>query len=108
MPHANVAGLSLYYERAGSGDPELLFVPGWCCDHTAFRPQFEHFAREHAVTAVDLRGVGQSDRPREGYSIPELADDVAALCALLGITQPVVVGHSLGGMIGVALAARYP
>ena len=57
MPHAELAGLSLYYERAGSGEPELLFVPGWCCDHTAFRPQFEHFARTHAVTALDLRGV---------------------------------------------------
>jgi pimeloyl-ACP methyl ester carboxylesterase len=108
MPHADVAGLSLYYERAGSGEPELLFVPGWCCDHTAFRPQFEHFAREHAVTALDLRGVGRSDRSHEGYSIPELADDVAALCAAIGIARPVVVGHSLGGMIAVELAARYP
>jgi len=108
MPHADIAGLRLYYERAGSGEPELLFVPGWCCDHTAFRPQFEHFAREHAVTALDLRGIGQSDRPGEGYSIPELADDVAAICAAVGIRKPVVVGHSLGGMIAVELAARYP
>ena len=107
MPHADVAGLSLYYERAGSGDPELLFVPGWCCDHTAFRPQFEHFARTHAVTALDLRGVGQSDGPAEGYAIPELADDLAAFCAVVGIEHPVVVGHSLGGMIAVELGARY-
>jgi pimeloyl-ACP methyl ester carboxylesterase len=108
MPHADVAGLRLYYERGGRGGQELLFVPGWCCDHTAFQPQFEHFAREHRVTALDLRGVGQSDRPREGYSIPVLADDVAALCAAIGIPRPVVVGHSLGGMIAVELAARYP
>ena len=55
MPYAELDGLRLYYERAGSGEPELLFVPGWCCDRTAFRPQFEHFARSHAVTALDLR-----------------------------------------------------
>ena len=42
MPHADVAGVSLYSERAGGGDPELLFVPGWCCDHSAFQPQFEY------------------------------------------------------------------
>lgn len=45
--------------------------------------------------------------PAGGYSIPELADDVAAFCAAVGIEKPVVVGHSLGGMIAVELAARY-
>jgi pimeloyl-ACP methyl ester carboxylesterase len=108
MPHAELDGLRLYYERAGNGGRELLFVPGWCCDHTAFQPQFDHFARTHTVTALDLRGVGQSDDPDEGYSIPELADDVAAFCDVVGIEQPVVVGHSLGGMIAVDLGARYP
>ena len=108
MPHADLAGLRLYYERAGSGDPEFLFVPGWCCDNTAFRPQFEHFAREHAVTALDLRGVGRSDRPTDGYSISGLADDVAAFCGAVGIGKPVIVGHSLGGMIAVEFGARYP
>jgi pimeloyl-ACP methyl ester carboxylesterase len=108
VPHADLDGLRLYYERAGGGDPELLFVPGWCCDHTAFQPQFEHFSRTHAVTALDLRGVGQSDGPEDGYSIPRLADDVAAFCAAVGIEKPVLVGHSLGGMIAVDLAARYP
>jgi pimeloyl-ACP methyl ester carboxylesterase len=108
VPHADLAGLKLHYERAGSGGPELLFLPGWCCDHTAFQPQFDHFAQAHAVTALDLRGVGRSDGPDEGYSIPELADDVAAFCAEVGIEKPVVVGHSLGGMIAVDLGGRYP
>lgn len=108
MPHAEVGEVRLYYERAGSGQPELLFVPGWCCDHTAFQPQFDHFAGAHGVTSIDLRGCGQSDVAEDGYSIPQLADDVAALCAVAGIERPVVVGHSLGGMIAVELAARYP
>jgi pimeloyl-ACP methyl ester carboxylesterase len=107
MPVADLAGVKLHYERAGSGAPELLFVPGWCCDHTAFQPQFDHFARTHTVTALDLRGVGRSDAPAGGYSIPELADDVASFCAEVGIEKPVVVGHSLGGMIAVELAGRY-
>jgi pimeloyl-ACP methyl ester carboxylesterase len=108
VPYAEVNGVRLYYVRAGSGEPEMFFVPGWCCDHTAFRPQFDYFQDSHVVTAVDLRGVGKSDRPEQGYSIPELTDDVALLCAEVGIEKPVIVGHSLGGMIAVELAARYP
>jgi pimeloyl-ACP methyl ester carboxylesterase len=107
VPYADLSGVRLYYERAGSGSRELLFVPGWCCDHTAFRPQFDHFARTQSVTALDLRGVGASDTPDAGYSIPELADELAAFCGEVGIEKPVVVGHSLGGMIAVDLAARY-
>ena len=108
MPYAEIEGLRLYYERAGSGEPELLFVPGWCCDHTAFQPQFDHFAGAHTVTGLDLRGIGRSDAPDDGYSIPQLADDVAAFCSAIGIERPVVVGHSLGGSIAVELGARYP
>jgi hypothetical protein len=45
MPYARRDGLELYYERAGDGEPELLFVPGWCCDTTFFASQLEHFRR---------------------------------------------------------------
>ena len=107
MPYAERDGLKLYYERDGSG-PELVFVPGWCCDHTFYEPQFQHLKQTNTVTSLALRGCGQSDRPEGGYDIPTLADDVAWLCAEVGIEQPVVIGHSLGGMIAVELGARHP
>jgi pimeloyl-ACP methyl ester carboxylesterase len=108
MPYVKRDGLSLYYEQAGSGDPPLVFIHGWCCDHTFFQPQFNHFKASHAVITLDLRGCGGSDQPEYGYDIPTLADDVAGLCAELGLSKPIVVGHSLGGMIAIELAARYP
>lgn len=100
--------VDLFHVRAGSGDPPIVFVPGWCCDHTFFEPQFEHFKSSHTVVAVDPRGCGRSDRPETGYDIPMLADDLARLVDELGLAPPVIVGHSLGGMIGVELAARRP
>lgn len=108
MPYAELDGLRLFYERAGRGERELLFVHGWCCDRTAFQPQVDHFARTDAVTALDLRGCGQSDSPESGYEIRDFADDLAQFCRVVRIEKPVVVGHSLGGMVAVELAARYP
>lgn len=101
-------GVKLHYVEEGKGDPAFVFVHGWCCDHTFFQPQFDHFKSSHRVVTLDLRGCGRSDKPEDGYDIPSLADDVAALCRQLGLTRPVVVGHSLGGMIVIELAARHP
>jgi pimeloyl-ACP methyl ester carboxylesterase len=108
MPFVERDGLRFFYEREGSGTTELVFVPGWCCDGSAFAPQFEHFKTSCTVTTIDLRGCGQTSRPDDGYDIPSLADDVAHVCGELGIERAVFVGHSLGGMIGVELGARWP
>ena len=108
MAVATSSGVRLHFVEEGAGDPPFVFVHGWCCDHTFFQPQFDHFKARHRAVALDLRGCGESERPPDGYDIPTLADDVAALCREIGVSRPVVVGHSLGGMIAVELAARQP
>src|SRR5262245_29011005 len=109
MPYVRRDDLGLYYERAGDGDPALLFVHGWCCDHSFFAPQVDHFGAAHTVVTTDLRGCGRSDRPADGYDVTTFADDLAWLCGEIDVPTPVVVvGHSLGGMIAIELAARYP
>ena len=102
-------GVALFYEEAPGDEPPILLVHGWCCDHTYFAPQFEHFAsRGHRVVAVDLRGHGLSDKPQQGYTMHLFADDLAWTCQRIGVEKPVVVGHSMGGIVAFDLAARYP
>ena len=101
-------GVALAYEEAGSGAPPILLVHSLASDHSCFAPQFEHFRRGHRTVAVDLRGHGQSGKPRQAYTIAVLADDLAWLCYELGLYRPVVLGHGLGAMVALDLAARYP
>jgi pimeloyl-ACP methyl ester carboxylesterase len=101
--------VDLFYEEAQGDDPSVLLVHGWCCDHSYFAPQVEYFAnRGHRVVAVDLRGHGRSDKPRQTYTMQVFADDLAWVCERLELAKPVVVGHSMGGIVAFDLAARYP
>lgn len=107
MAHVDNAGVALHFEEKGRGEPPLVFVHGWCCDHTFFAPQFQHFSDSRRVVAVDLRGCGLSDRG-DTYEMALFADDVAHVCRELTLSPAVIVGHSLGGMVGIELAARHP
>ncbi len=105
MAHLMRDGVKLSYEEAGAGEPAIVFIHGWCCDRTYFAPQAAHFAATHRCISVDLRGHGLSDKPEEEYSIAGFADDVAWLCAQLGVEKPVVAGHSMGGLVALAMAS---
>ncbi len=101
-------GVSLRFEDVGKGAPPLVLLHDLASDHTSYTSQIEHFRRNHRVVAVDLRGHGQSDEPEQEYTVAGFADDVAWLCYELGVYRPTIVGHGLGGLVGLDLAARYP
>jgi pimeloyl-ACP methyl ester carboxylesterase len=101
-------GVKLAFEQRGEGDPGIVFIHGWCCDHTFFEPQMDHFSRNHRVVTVDRRGHGESDKPEGSYHPDVFAEDIAWLIDQLGLTKPVVVGHSMGGVVALRLAHLFP
>jgi pimeloyl-ACP methyl ester carboxylesterase len=108
MPWLKRDSISLFYEEAPGGAPPLVLVHGLGCDHAFMAPQFDAFGGAHRVVAVDLRGHGRSDKPQQDYMIPAFADDLAWVLRELALERPVVVGHSMGGAIGLELAAEQP
>ena len=64
-------------------------------------------AREFRVVRLDLLGHGGSEKPREGYSMESQADVVAGVMRRLGLRRAPVIGHSMGGAVGTALAERH-
>ncbi len=101
-------GVKLAYVDTGSGDPPLLFIHGWCCNHTHWRDQIPEFAQRHRVVAVDLRGTGDSHAPDQDYTVPEFVDDVVWLTREIGLERPVIIGHSMGGQIALNIARKHP
>lgn len=108
MRTIKVNGARLGYVEEGSGEAPIVFVHGWCCDHTFFAPQAEHFSTGYHCVSVDLRGHRGLDAPSGSATIPTHAADVVGLCGALEIDRPIIAGHSMGGAIAMEIAARVP
>src|SRR5215469_14034698 len=100
--------IKLFFDKAGLGNPTFIFIRGGGADATHLAPQFYFFARRGTAINLHLRGYGNSDKPAKYGTIPQYADDVAYLCRELKITSPIIVGHSMGGMVAVEVAAKHP
>jgi pimeloyl-ACP methyl ester carboxylesterase len=107
MSYADVNGLSLYYEEHGAGDPLVLLHGGFGAGEL-LGPLTAALADGRRVITVDLQGHGRTgdiDRPLR----PEdMADDIAALIAHLGLERADVMGYSLGGTVALRAAIQHP
>jgi 3-oxoadipate enol-lactonase len=107
MPVFTHNGCNLYYEEHGQGAPVLL-VHGLGSSTRDWELQIPVLSQYFRVIAFDVRGHGQSSKPRERYSIKGFADDTAALIEHLNLPCVHLVGISMGGMIGFQLAVNHP
>ncbi|MFK3799265.1 alpha/beta fold hydrolase [Pseudomonas sp. NPDC088444] len=107
MPYFEHDGCALHYEEYGRGDPVLL-VHGLGSSCRDWEYQIPTLAAHYRVIAVDVRGHGRSDKPRERYSIAGFSADIEALLDHLQPGPVHVVGLSMGGMIGFQLAVDHP
>jgi pimeloyl-ACP methyl ester carboxylesterase len=93
---------------AGGAGPALLLVGGWPQNWYAWRLVMPALARDYTVIAIDPRGVGLSERARDGFDTGTLAADLVAAMDALGYPRFAMIGHDVGMWIGYALAADHP
>jgi pimeloyl-ACP methyl ester carboxylesterase len=99
----------LHVHEAGQGRP-LLMIHGLAGQMRNFgQAMIDDLARDYRVIRVDRPGSGYSPRLASGRAhLAEQADAIAALIDHLGLDRPVLVGHSLGGALSLAVAIRHP
>lgn len=105
--YVDIGEVRLHAVIGGDGPP-LLLVHGWPETWYAWRLVMPSLAADFEVIAVDQRGVGLSDKPREGYDTATQANDMAALMRALGHERFAVYGTDTGMPIAYALAADHP
>lgn len=100
---------TLAYTQSGSGNKYVVFIHGFCENQSIWNEFVPHFHQTHQVITLDLGGFGESkDLLPQPCSIESLAEQIADLLKQLRISKAILVAHSLGGYVSLALAEKYP
>jgi pimeloyl-ACP methyl ester carboxylesterase len=105
------AGVRVFWERYGDGDPTILLLPTWTLVHSrVWKAQIAYLARHFRVLTFDPRGNGRSDRPADAsrYAEHEFAADALAVLDATDTARAVIVGFSRGAQRALLLAAEHP
>ncbi|HZR02364.1 MAG TPA: alpha/beta fold hydrolase [Burkholderiales bacterium] len=105
---ARLSQVVMHYVTVGEGEPVVL-LHGWPQTWREWRHVIPLLAGRHKVIAPDLRGLGDTSKPLDGYDSRTIAGDIAELVTEhLGIARFHLVGHDWGGPTAFALASTRP
>jgi pimeloyl-ACP methyl ester carboxylesterase len=98
---------ALYYHQEGEGAP-IVLLHGFLASSHYFKALRKRLSTSHTVVSIDLLGFGKSPKPMSSYTYEEQIAAIHATLARLGISQFVLVGHSLGALVALRYALVYP
>ena len=107
MPFVDVDGAALHYRRLGHGAP-LLLLAGMASDGASWQPVLGPLAARHELIVPDNRASGQTRDAGGELSRELMVADTVALLDALGLERVAILAHSLGAMLGWAIASRAP
>ena len=96
---AGLNGARVHYVSAGRGPLTVVLIHGWSCDLTFWDAQIDPLMKRARVIAIDLPGHGKSDAPNVPYTPQRFAAGVEAVLRQEHVTNPILVGHSMGALV---------
>ena len=103
-----VNGVNLHVAQAGQGETAIVFLHYWGGSSRTWQPVIDQLSGRFRCVAIDLRGWGKSDHTAKNFSLDIQASDVTGAIADLGLSNFILVGHSMGGKIAQIVASRSP
>jgi N-formylmaleamate deformylase len=104
--HCAANGIEIHYLRTGGDKPPVVLLHGLIGSGACWTPVARALDDDHDVVMPDARGHGRSDTPLHGYGYADHAGDVIGLIEALGLSAPVLMGHSMGGMTAAVASHR--
>lgn len=103
-----VNGINIHYLRTGGNKPSVVLLHGLMTSGACWTPLARELEEDYDVIMPDARGHGNSTALNQGYCYDNLAKDVLSLIEVLGLADPVLIGHSMGGMTAAVVPSRSP
>ena len=107
MPTVPINGLDLHYQTAGAGSP-LLLIAGFASDSESWAPVVPILSKHYRLIMPDNRAVGRTEPKDAEITLQHMCDDCIALMDALELERFAVLGHSMGGLVAMHIAARWP
>ncbi|MDP6945865.1 MAG: alpha/beta fold hydrolase, partial [Myxococcota bacterium] len=107
VDYADVDGCPVAYVEQGEGEP-IVFLHGIGASLNYFRRNVPHFGQSMRAIAMDTPGFGASGVPDATYTVPWMAGQIARFLEVKGLGPATIVGNSMGGLLGMALALLHP
>jgi pimeloyl-ACP methyl ester carboxylesterase len=98
---------AIFYRKFGKGYPVIL-IHGFCETHEIWNGLSEGLSKEFKIYVIDLPGFGSSPLLQTPFSVDDVGEKVFEWIAQQKIDKPIVIGHSLGGYVALAIAKKHP
>ena len=100
-----VQGLNVNYIQYGKGK-DIILLHGWGQNIEMMKPLGDAFCDRFRITILDFPGFGQSEEPKEAWTIDKYSLMLEEFVKQTGIKKPIVMGHSFGGRVAIRYSAR--
>lgn len=101
-----IKNIDINYIQYGKGK-DIVLLHGWGQNIAMMKPIGDRLEKDYRITILDLPGFGESEEPKEELNIYDYSDVLEILLNKLEVNNPIIMGHSFGGRISIAYAAKH-
>ena len=103
----SVKGLKINYVQYGKGK-DIVLLHGWGQNIEMMKPLGDPFSDRYRITILDLPGFGQSEEPKEAWTMSNYNEMLEDFLNQVQVKKPIMIGHSFGGRLAIRYSAEHP